>query len=63
MRGGGAHLANAEEPLDVAPGEERPVELELANGVGDGEEPPASAPSRPARRSACGFGPPQATGN
>ena len=39
--GGGAHLADAEEPLDVAPGEELPVELlELADGVGDGEEPP-----------------------
>ena len=38
---GGAHLADAEEPLDVAPGEELPVELlELADGVGDGEQPP-----------------------
>ena len=39
--GGRAHFADAEEALDVAPGEERPVELlELADGVGDGEEPP-----------------------
>ena len=39
--GGGAHLADAEEPLDVPACEERPVELlELADGVGDGEEPP-----------------------
>ena len=37
----GADLADAEELLDVAPGEQRPVErLELADGVGDGEEPP-----------------------
>ena len=36
-----AHLADAEEPLDVAPREEWPVELlKLADGVGDGEEPP-----------------------
>ena len=32
---------DAEEPFDVAAGEEGPVELfELADGVGDGEEPP-----------------------
>ena len=31
---------DAEEPFDVAAGEEGPVELfELADGVGDGEEP------------------------
>ena len=41
---GGAHLADARSPLDVAPGEELPVELlELADGVGDGEEPPSFA--------------------
>ena len=38
---GGADLGDAEEVLDVAPGEQGPVELlELADGVGDGEEPP-----------------------
>ena len=38
---GGADLGDAEEPFDVAPGEELPVELlELADGVGDGEQPP-----------------------
>ena len=38
---GGAHLADAEEPLDIAPDEQIPVELlELADGVGDGEQPP-----------------------
>ena len=38
---GGAHLADAEEPLDVAPREQGPVELlQLADGVRDGEEPP-----------------------
>ena len=32
---------DAEEPFDVAAGEQGPVELfELADGVGDGEEPP-----------------------
>ena len=39
--GGGPGGRDAEEPFDVAAGEEGPVELfELADGVGDGEEPP-----------------------
>ena len=39
--GRGPGFRDAEELLDVAPGEQRPVELfELADGVGDGEEPP-----------------------
>ena len=34
-------LRHAEEPLDVAQGDQGPVEvLELADGVGDGEQPP-----------------------
>ena len=41
MRVGGPGGRDAEELLDVAAGEEGPVELfELADGVGDGEEPP-----------------------
>ena len=36
----GAHLRDAEEVLEVAAGEQVPVELfELADGVGDGEQP------------------------
>ena len=36
-------LPTPEEPLDVAPGED-PVELlDLADGVGDGEQPPGFA--------------------
>ena len=39
--GGGPGGRDAEELLDVAAGEEAPVEVfELADGVGDGEEPP-----------------------
>ena len=39
--GGGPGGRDAEEPFDVAAGEEGPVELfELADGVWDGEEPP-----------------------
>ena len=39
--GGGPGGRDAEEPFDVAAGEQGPVELfELADGVGDGEEPP-----------------------
>ena len=65
MRRGGAHLADAEEPFDVAPREELPVEvLELTDGVGDGEQPPGlrghrAAPQRqvatPAGRGVKGF--------
>ena len=37
----GAHLRDAEEPFQIAAGEEVAVErVELADGVGDGEEPP-----------------------
>ena len=50
MSAAGAHLADTEEPLDVAPREQRPVKLlELADGVGDGEEPPGLR--------GCGAGP------
>ena len=42
--GGGAHLADAEEPLDVPAREQSPVELlDLADGGGDGEKPPGLA--------------------
>ena len=41
MSAAARNLADAEEPLDVAPREEWPVDLlELADGVGDAEEPP-----------------------
>ena len=55
---GGAHLADAEEPLEVAEREQVPVELllELAGGVGDGEEPTGLGGHRrgPQRRVAAG---------
>ena len=39
-QGDGADLRNAEEPFEIAAGEEFEVELfELADGVGDGEQP------------------------
>ncbi len=56
-RGSGAHLADAEEPLDVAAREKLPVELlELAVGVGDGDEPPGFR--GPPSRSSAPRGPP-----
>ena len=56
---GGADLGDAQEVLDVAPGEELPVELlELADGVGDGEQPPGLCGHRAAPHRQTENGPP-----
>ena len=50
-------LRHAEEPFDIAPGEQGPVELlELADGVGDGQQPPGLRGHRrgPQRQVAAG---------
>ena len=52
--GGGPGGRDAEEPFDVAAGEEGPVELfELADGVGDGEEPPGLGGHLRSRSTRC----------